>query len=150
MKQLIITFLLLTSLAFAQTGVNKTLTFTAGDSVSAAVCLTPGSYPVGMWTDSLTATSVSIYFKIAFSTSWFTAPASGSFRTVSISTDTTTYSINISKYKYTPLPEAIMRSFIYSYPLGDKDEARYVWIKGVLPVKQTIVSKSVNLRLKED
>lgn len=132
---------------FAQTGINKSLVFTAGDSISAAVCLTPGSYPVGMWSDSLTSGSTTVHFKVATSTSWYIVPDAAAFNDLTVLTDTTSYIRNIKVGKFMTFPVGQMSPLQYPYGLGDKTEARYVWLKAVLPVKQTVVSKSINIRL---
>lgn len=143
-----LTLALLISLAsFAQTGINKSLVFTAGDSISAAVCLTPGTYPIGMWSDSLTSGSITIKFKVAFSTSGTTSPAAAAFYDLALSTDTTTYTTNFKSGKYFPLPEAVMLPLKYASDISNRTEAKFVWLKAVLPVKQATVSKSVNIRL---
>lgn len=131
---------------FAQTGINKSLVFTAGDSISAAVCLTPGSFPVAMYSDSLTSGTITCYFKIATSTSWTTSPAAADFKDLTVLTDTTSYIRNIKIGKWMTFPVGQMESLKYPYGLGDKTEPRFVWIKAVAPVKQTI-SKSIILRL---
>jgi hypothetical protein len=139
--------LLISVSALAQTGINKSLVFTAGDSISAAVCLTPGSYPVGMWADSLTTGSITVKFKVAFSRDDQTSPVASKFYDLAISTDTTSYTTNLKIGKYFPFPEAVMLPLKYASDISNKTEAKYVWLKAVLPVKQTIVSKSINIRL---